>query len=218
MAEQSKNTSNDNAVDMEDEELKLAMAVLKVLKPGLKAADVADNLAAVAAKHGFDESYTKKRFDKIQASYADYKRKEPPKDIVIMRRQGHGKRAGASEDDDENTNNSGTPPSVPTATHTAVPCLPAPHVPHVSRRSQITARSARAAARAARDAGHATGENISSAAPSPIGTPANRSVPTAITAQKRKRDASTSRDAKRSKAAVADDGNGDNNQPEQDDA
>lgn len=59
MADQSKSTGNDDAVDMGDEDLRLAMAVLKVLNPGLKAADVSEELAAVARKHGLDESYTK---------------------------------------------------------------------------------------------------------------------------------------------------------------
>ncbi|KAK8122983.1 hypothetical protein PG984_011653 [Apiospora sp. TS-2023a] len=214
MADQPKNTGNEDAVDMKDEELRLTMAVLKVLNPGLKAADVPEKLAAVAAEHGLDESYTTERFDQIQDSYAEYKRTEPLTEIKILSRKSRGKRAGSSQDDDEDTKDSTTSQTFPATDHTATPAHRAPHVPHLSRRSQTTARSVRAAARAARDEAQNSGENSSPAAPSPVGTQAFQSAPAPSNAPKRKRDSSTTPTVKRNKANVADDGNGDENQRE----
>lgn len=154
----------------------------------------------------------------MQASYAEYKRKDPPKDIVILKRQGRGQHPEASQEDDENADNSDAPRPVLTASQTTGTSIPAPHVLHVSRRSRTTARSARAAARLARDEGHTFGENSSSAAPAPASPLAPPSVPATITAPKRKRDTPAPCDAKRSKGDVADDGNGDGNQPEQEDS
>ncbi|KAK7985635.1 hypothetical protein PG996_005128 [Apiospora saccharicola] len=214
MADQSENTGIDDAVDMKDEELKLTMAVLKVLNPGLKAADVPEKLAEVAAKHGLDEAYTKKWFDQIQDSYAEYKRTEPPKEIKILSRKSRGKRAGSSQDDDEDTKDSATSQSFPVTGHTATPAHRAPLVPHVSRRSQTTARSVRASARAARDEVQNSGENSSPAAPSPVGTQTNQNVPVHSNAPKRKRDSSTTPTVKRHKPDIEGDDSGDENQRE----